>query len=253
MIQVCHSHFSSVIRPPQARQWIPGRHELVSHATVIMTAPQLARLVLLSLLFLAAMGCAGVQATPSTSLPRGTVVPRATTTLGSAIGWIAPETPSSLKGSAAPTKHVVFGGIGQAERGDPAQSDAQPWSVGYLYRGAGNAMYWGADIAGEGTLVNNTSGSDGLIEQGLAFDLLVGKTLNFSANWRGGIGILAGIRRTGLSCPESYLGYQCYADESPHQDFGFNYGAMAHLTFKQLLVGARASGESVQAIAGIAF
>jgi hypothetical protein len=150
-------------------------------------------------------------------------------------------------------QHVVFAGVGPAKRGDPSTSDGTPWSLGYLYRAANSKVYWGIDVAGEGTSLNNTSGNVNVVEQGLSFNLLVGRTLNLGSHWRAGAGVLAGIRLTGKSCPDSYLGYQCYADEEPKEDYAFNYGAMLHLSFEKVLIGARASGESLQVMFGIAF
>jgi hypothetical protein len=38
-------------------------------------------------------------------------------------------------------QHAFLVGLGQAKRGDPSVSDALPWSVAYLYRGANSKVY----------------------------------------------------------------------------------------------------------------
>lgn len=151
-------------------------------------------------------------------------------------------------------KHVIFGGIGAADKGNADKSDATPWSIGYLYRGAESSkLFLGLDIAGEGTSLDNTSGNDNEVGQGISYNLLVGMPFNFSENWQTGVGVLLGMREAGESCPDSYLGYRCYADEEPDTDYKFNYGAVFHLYYKQALLGLRLSGESSQILFGVAF
>ena len=151
-------------------------------------------------------------------------------------------------------KHVIFGGIGSADNENVNKSDDTPWSFGYLYRGDEYSKFFlGLDIAGEGTSLDNTSGNVNEINQGFSFNLLVGRPLNFSKNWQAGVGVLLGARETGESCPDSYLGYRCYADEDPETDYDFNYGAVFHLIYKHALIGLRASGESTQLLFGVVF
>ncbi len=153
-------------------------------------------------------------------------------------------------------KNVIFGGIGSADKGNVDKSDATPWSVGYLNRGDENSnLFFGFDIAGEGTSLDNTSGKHDDIGQGISFNLLIGKPVNFSQNWQAGIGALLGMRMAGKSCPsgDSYLGYQCYADEKPEANYEFNYGGVIHLYYKHALLGLRVSGESTQILFGVAF
>lgn len=151
------------------------------------------------------------------------------------------------------SKHVIYAGIGNAERGNPNKSDDTPWSLGYLYQAKNSKAFYGIDFAREGTSLDNTSGQNDAIEQGFSLNLVVGRDLNFNNGWGAGIGVLLGAREAGESCPDSYLGYQCYADEDPDTEYDFNYGAVLHLTFKKALIGARISGESSQLMFGVAF
>jgi len=149
------------------------------------------------------------------------------------------------------SKHVIFAGAGSAERDDPFESDETPWVIGYIY--SADTAFVGIDFAAEGTLVNNTSGRVNEIEQGFSINVLFGKNLAFNNDWRAGIGVLLGGRETTKSCPDSYLGYECYADETPDSKFDWNYGALLHLTFKRAFLGTRFSGESTQFMLGVAF
>lgn len=158
---------------------------------------------------------------------------------------------SELPAQAA--QHVLFGGLGAAAGGNPSEYAGTPWVVGYTYRTTKKPVYLGFDIAGEGTSLNNTSGMDDVVEQGISFNFLIGGSTAFWTHWRAWGGALVGFRQTGKSCPDSYLGYECYADEDPDVDYGANIGVTGNLAFKKLLVGARLTGESTQYVVGVVF
>jgi len=149
--------------------------------------------------------------------------------------------------------HVIFGGVGFAGQSELDKSNDTPWSVGYMYNSEHNNAFLGIDIAGEGTSLDNTSGQNNHVTQGLSFNMLAGKNLHFNQDWRAGVGVLLGARQTGESCPDSYLGYRCYADEKPDTSYDFNYGGLLHVTYKRVLAGARVTPESYQVILGLAF
>ena len=149
--------------------------------------------------------------------------------------------------------HVIFGGVGVSGQSELDKSNDTPWSVGYMYNSEHNNIFGGIDIAGEGTSLDSTSGKYNQVTQGLSFNMLAGKNLNFNQDWRAGIGVLLGVRQTAESCPDSYLGYRCYADQKPDTNYDFNYGGLFHVTYKQVLVGARVTPESYQVILGLAF
>ena len=56
-----------------------------------------------------------------------------------------------------------------------------------------------------------------------------------------------------MTCPKSYLGYQCYADRDPDKEYTVNYGVMATYSYKRAVFGVRATGESVQLLIGTRF
>lgn len=152
-------------------------------------------------------------------------------------------------------RNVLFVGVGHTLwRPDSTRSDQIPWSIGYLH--STSSFFVGFDFAGEGTMLDNTTGKNNEVHQGLSLNLLAGKNIPLGANARIGVGILAGARMTGKSCAgigNSYLGFQCYADQDPAEEYALNYGAVLHLTVRRVLFGARVSGESVQGMLGVAF
>lgn len=56
--------------------------------------------------------------------------------------------------------------------------------------------------------------------------------------------LLVGIRDSSESCPESYFGFQCYADDDPDTDFKGNFGAEVTWSFDRFTVCLRGTGES---------
>jgi hypothetical protein len=152
---------------------------------------------------------------------------------------------------------VIFGGVGVSAKSEIDKGSDTPWSVGYIYNSERSNFFGGVDIAGEGTSLDNTSGNYNRVTQGLSFNMLAGKNLNFNQDWRAGIGVLLGVRQTAESCPASYsysyLGYKCYADVEPDTSYDFNYGGLLHVTYKRVLAGARVTPESYQVILGLAF
>jgi hypothetical protein len=148
--------------------------------------------------------------------------------------------------------HILFAGSGvSAKSDDLRKSDATPWNVGYIYRN--HNAFLGADIAGEGTSIENTSWENDKVSQALSYNFLAGGNLNFNQDWQAGIGVLVGLRETAKSCPSSYLGYECYADRKPDSSYDFNYGGLAYLTYDRLLVGTRVTYASYQLMMGLAF
>ena len=137
--------------------------------------------------------------------------------------------------------------------GDPNTKPSLPWTVGYLYVSPTSPWTFGGDLAGEGVSLDNTSGQNNTVRQGLSFNVLAGPHIRLGDQFSAGVAALLGGRQTGQRCDESYLGYQCYADQAPSVSYGLNYGAVAHLSFKNVLLGARRTGESAQLLVGVSF
>jgi hypothetical protein len=143
-------------------------------------------------------------------------------------------------------QHVVFGGVG--EKGTDA---ATPFVIGYQYL-APRHWVFGLDIAGEGEQNDNTYGSSS-IEQALSFNALVGLGARIGKHTHVGVSGLLGARETGKDCPESYLGYQCYADENPSISYTANVGVVGHIAYRHVMLGGRMTSVSTQALVGVAF
>ena len=148
---------------------------------------------------------------------------------------------------------ILYAGIGSGDRGDEFESDATPWSVGYISKPRTTGFILGLDIAGEGTLLDSTSNRSNKVDQGLSFNLLLGRNLTRSQNWKYDLGVIVGARESSKECDDSYLGFRCYADEDPDTDYEFNYGAFFVASYRRLALGVRATGESTQVMLGIAF
>lgn len=149
--------------------------------------------------------------------------------------------------------NVIYLGIGAADKGNPDETDKNPYSVGYLKLSNSSDTVFGIDISGEGTKLDSTYNQNQAVKQATSFNLLFGTNLNKTENTRLDVALLAGIRGKTVDCPSSFLGYQCYADTEPDTKYGFNYGAVLTLTYKSFLLGVRATGESTQALFGLRF
>lgn len=159
-----------------------------------------------------------------------------------------------LLGSAAfaqDGRSVFYGGVGQASD-EEFEVDATPWSVGVMTQAANSRFIIGADIAGEGTMLDSTWG-DNELRQARSFNLLVGGNIATNGTMRIDAGLLLGVRETFADCPPSYLGYQCYADTEPSVEYDANYGVIVGVSFDRTMLGVRATGESVQALVGVRF
>ncbi|PFG54624.1 hypothetical protein ATG98_3903 [Marinobacter sp. LV10R520-4] len=151
------------------------------------------------------------------------------------------------------SKHTIYAGVGPAPDGDEKENDDKPWSLGYLYSPESIRIFVGMDLALEGTSLDNTSRKVDSVDQGFSVNLVIGPRFRLNDEWGAGVGALMGARESGRSCPDSYLGYQCYADEKPEMDFKFNYGALLLLTYKNAIIGTRLAVESSQLIVGVTF
>lgn len=147
---------------------------------------------------------------------------------------------------------VIYLGAGGAKTGNPEISDAMPFSLGYISHAAENTIL-GFDIAQEGTMLDSTWGQNSVVSSALSVNLIYGYKISDNGTSRLDIGGLLGIRQTFSDCPDSYIGYQCYADTAPQTDFTVNYGVVMTYSHNKIMLGLRATGESVQALIGTRF
>jgi len=151
------------------------------------------------------------------------------------------------------SSNSLYLGMGSADDSNPYESDDTPWALGWIHHSGGSNTSWGVDIAGEGTMLDSTYDNVNAIEQGISFNLIGATNLSKTPYWRVDLGLLAGFRQTAQECPDSYIGFQCYADEPPDADYSFNYGGVLFIGYKSLSIGFRATGESNMVTLGLNF
>lgn len=140
-------------------------------------------------------------------------------------------------------ERLIYVGSGSAKTGND-----KAYALGFMKLSNSNERQWGFDVSGEGTMYHN-----GSPETANSVNLLVGSKLGQSDFGRVDGAFLIGMRGKSSSCPQSYLGYRCYADQDPSVKFGLNYGVVLTWSYKSILVGIRATGESKQALLGYRF
>ena len=157
---------------------------------------------------------------------------------------------STVQTSTSNSQGLFLVGVGSNSDDDDYSSDSTAWSLGYLAPITASGYRWGFDISGEGTLLDSTYNQYQAIDSGFSFNLLVGGDFadNFSA------GILVGAIETAQKCArQSYLGFQCYADEDPESSYDFNYGVFGIYRVGSFAFGTRITGESQQLTIGFSF
>lgn len=151
------------------------------------------------------------------------------------------------------SNNSLYLGVGSADDATPFESDDTPWAVGWVSHLRDSNASWGLEIAGEGTMLDSTYDNDNAIKQAISFNLIGAINLSRAPHWRVDLGLLAGFRQTAKDCPDSYLGFQCYADEPPDADYSFNSGGVLFIGYKSLSIGFRATGESQMVTLGLNF
>ena len=150
------------------------------------------------------------------------------------------------------SKGLFYVGAGTASSGNPQKSSDRPMSIGFLSTSNPSGPAWGLDFSGEGTKLES-NGSRTTVKQSTSINVLLGTNLSKSENTRFDAALLLGARTSSSTCPTSYLGFQCYADEPPKNSYDFNFGVVATVSYKSLMLGVRATGQSTQALIGLRF
>lgn len=140
-------------------------------------------------------------------------------------------------------ERVMYVGSGSATTGND-----KAYSIGFMKISNSNERQWGADVSAEGTMFHN-----GRPETANSVNLLLGSNFAKTDFGRVDAAFLVGMRGKTSDCPKSNLGYRCYADGDPSVKFGLNYGVVMTWSYKSILVGLRATGESKQALLGFRF
>lgn len=148
-------------------------------------------------------------------------------------------------------RNSFYIGGGSADRGNALESDKTPFSIGFMHQPAGRKLIVGVDLGREGTLLDSTWGQNAAVSQATSYNLLVGGNLVETGSFRTDAVLLLGLREETSDCPESYLGFQCYADAAPDTSYKADLGAVITLSFDKVTLGLRATGEGTQMIAGM--
>jgi hypothetical protein len=149
--------------------------------------------------------------------------------------------------------NTFYLGGGKTNSTDSFANDDMPFSVGFMHQSSDSKLVTGFDFAGEGTMLDSTWGLDDAPMQGLSFNFLLGSNLIDDGKFRADAALLLGLRETSADCPDSYLGYQCYADADPTIEYKANFGAVITVSINRMTLGLRATQESTQLLAGVRF
>ncbi len=147
---------------------------------------------------------------------------------------------------------AFYGGMGVNNDGAELQIDDTPFVLGALFFPSTQSVVFGFDIAGEGEMLDSTFGSNAL-KQAYSFNAVLGGNLYWSEDMRTDLSAIIGFRESVKDCPDSFIGFQCYADRDPETEYELNYGAMLTITFDHALIGLRVTEQSAQALIGISF
>jgi len=153
--------------------------------------------------------------------------------------------------SAKRTTFYVGGGMGP--EGSSLTNGDMPFSVGVMHQLEGRKLVLGFDLAGEGTSLDSTWGKSNDPVQALSMNLLIGGNLADGGRVKTDAALIVGLRDTARYCAPSFLGFQCYADADPTQDYAINFGGVVTVSFDSIVVGLRATSESAQIVAGVRF
>lgn len=152
-----------------------------------------------------------------------------------------------------PMRNTFYLGAGSAKADGPFENDDMPFSIGFTHQVVNSKLVVGFDIAGEGTMLDSTWGRDERPKRGTSYNFLLGRNMVDSGRFRADAALLLGVRESAKDCPDSYLGWRCYADRDPETDYKGNFGGLLTFSFDKLTLGLRATGESAQMLAGLRF
>ncbi len=150
-------------------------------------------------------------------------------------------------------RNTFYVGGGKSTTTDSFANQNTPFAIGFTHQMAGRKTVLGFDLAGEGTSLDSTWGQTNQPVQAMSFNLVFGTNLIDDGRIRADAALLLGLRDSAADCPDSYLGYQCYADTDPTIEYQVNFGALVNVSFNKVSVGLRATGESTQVLFGIRF
>lgn len=150
-------------------------------------------------------------------------------------------------------RNTFYLGAGSARTDGAFENDDTPFSIGFMHQLVNSKLVLGFDLGAEGTMLDSTWGRDNMPKQGTSYNILLGGNMMDNGRFRADAALLAGVRESAADCPDSYIGYQCYADTDPDLDYKGNFGGVLALSVDRLVLGLRATGKSTQIVAGFRF
>lgn len=148
---------------------------------------------------------------------------------------------------------TVYVGGGQAITDDPSKNDSMPFAFGIMHQNPDTGFVVGLDFGFEGTMIDSTYRRDAALSQGTSFNVLVGGNLIDDGGFKTDAALLLGMRKSVVDCPDSYLGFACYAGADPDYQYQANFGAVITVSVNKTVIGLRATGESTQLLLGMRF
>lgn len=150
-------------------------------------------------------------------------------------------------------RNTFYIGAGKNRDEGEFDTDNTPFSLGFMHQLADRKLILGFDIGREGTMLDSTWGMDKSPRQATSYNFLIGGNMADTGRFKADAALLLGMRESVADCADSYLGYQCYADQEPDTDYKGNFGAVVTFSFDRVVMGVRATGESTQIVAGLRF
>jgi hypothetical protein len=146
-------------------------------------------------------------------------------------------------------QNVIYIGSGTAIN-SPDYAE-KPKTLGFIRLSSSTPLVWGLDVSYEGIVLDATKGRRA--SQAESFNILLGRNIHTAEHFRLEAAFIAGIREKTIRCPSGTSGYQCDPNVAPDTDFAFNGGVAVIWSYKNLMLGARWTEKSRQALLGVKF
>lgn len=157
------------------------------------------------------------------------------------------------QGETSTGRAAIYISAGSQNETGEFKNDDMPFAVGIMAQLPNSKMILGFDLGREGTMIDSTWGQHNDTSQATSYNLLVGANLYDDGLIKMDGALLVGMRESFSDCPDSYLGYQCYADTEPDTEYEGNYGAVITMSYRKVMFGLRGTGESAQVMLGLRF
>lgn len=147
---------------------------------------------------------------------------------------------------------IFYLGFGVNNDDADVEDSDTPFVGGIITASDSDTLVYGLDFGMEGMMLDSTYGANGY-KQAMSFNALVGANLHRTDDFSVDGAALIGVIETAADCPDSFVGYQCYANAEPDVDYDINLGGLVNVRFDVWSVGMRATKTSTQAIVGYKF